>query len=193
MKKARRGFAQEPYDCQYEWADDCFVQCGGSGIVLNGGLEKTLGSKTVGEIVDNLKENYSYTTAFFEAFPRNPDTFIRGEGATIEEAETKAWNAFMKFSACEHPEFEKRKFRNGAGFCVKCGMFKSKAFKPWEKCVVCKKPTFYHQVDENTVMCKKDFYNLPYEQIGTLKYLYDEEEWIKHTEEAKLNNDYNED
>lgn len=161
--------------------------------MLNGGLEKTLGSKTVGEIVDNLKENYSYTTAFFEAFPRNPDTFIRGEGATIEEAETKAWNAFMKFSACEHPEFEKRKYRNGAGFCVKCGMFKSKAFKPWEKCVVCKKPTFYHQVDENTVMCKKDFYNLPYEQIGTLKYLYDEEEWIKHTEEAKLNNDYNED
>lgn len=191
MKTARRSFGQA-YECQKDWPEDCFVQCGDNGLVLKGGMEKTLGSKTIGEAVDNLKEHYSYTTAFFEAFPRTPETFIRGEGATVEEAEEKAWKAYEKFSACEHPEFEKRKYRNGAGFCVKCGMFKSRAFEPWEQCVVCGKPTFYHPVDENTMMCKKDFYNLPYEEIGTLKYMVDEAEWKEMTEEARINNDYDE-
>ncbi len=63
MKIARKSFG-EAYVCKYEWPEDCFVQCGDNGIVCG-------------------KE--SYTTAFFEAFPESPKTFLRGEGAFVEE------------------------------------------------------------------------------------------------------------
>ena len=58
------------YECKYDWKDNCFVQCGDEGVVL--------------DKVD------SYLTAFFEAFPKEPKTFIRGEGKTIAEAEKQA-------------------------------------------------------------------------------------------------------
>lgn len=141
MKYARRTF-KEPYACQYEWDEDCFVQCGGNGIVLKGGLEKTLTSTSLADASKNIEEHLSYRTAFFEAFPNNPSTFIRGEGATIEEAETKAWNFFQKISKCDHPDFDRRKYTNGAGFCTECGMFKSKAFEPLTRCIVCDTPTY---------------------------------------------------
>lgn len=114
--KARRGFGAEAYVCLQKWPFKCFVQCGGDGLVFE--------DDDKGDLQDIKK------TAFFEAFPRDPDTFIRGEGATIEEAEEKAFAKLIKYQACTGHEFERRKYTNGAGFCKHCGLFKSGAFEP---------------------------------------------------------------
>ena len=58
---------KEPYVLKCDWPEDCFVQGGTSGLVLKG--------------------KSTYKTAFFEAFPKNPDCFVRGEGESLEEAE----------------------------------------------------------------------------------------------------------
>lgn len=83
----------------------------------------------------------TYQTAFVEAFPKTPKTFIRGEGETIAEAEKDAWEQLQKYSACNHPSFERRGYTNGAGLCMACDMFKSSAFEPTTKCCVCDSPT----------------------------------------------------
>lgn len=124
-----------PIACLKPWPEDCGVQCGGEGLVL----------------VDGGK---SYTTAFFEAFPKEPKTFIRGEGATIADAEADAWAQFEKFSACPHPAFERRKYRNGAGFCVACGMFKSQCFEPSERCCICGVPTYHTEDNKGCWYCE---------------------------------------
>lgn len=95
------------------WPEDCFIQWGGQGLVFR-----------------HEKEGGCYTTAFFEAFPNDPKTFIRGEGASIEEAEKSAFKQFEHFRACPGHEFERRNYTNGAGFCKHCGLFKSDAFEP---------------------------------------------------------------
>ena len=135
------------YTCRHPWPEDCSVQCGGDGIVF---VEKSLEEafedpiQTAGEVmgIAESTDKSSYRTAFFEAFPRNPNTFIRGEGKTREEAEDAAWTKFQKHSACEHPAFEKRGYNNGAGFCVACGMFSSKHYAPWDKCPGCDHPVY---------------------------------------------------
>lgn len=75
MKLASRT-GEEPFKCRYNWPEDCYVQCGEFGVVIS--------------------DNGNYETAFFEAFPKQPKTFIRGEGKSIEEAETQAWREFQK-------------------------------------------------------------------------------------------------
>jgi hypothetical protein len=84
---------------QHPWPEECFVQGGSNGIVLAG--------------------KDTYTTAFVEAFP--DETFLRGEGKTIAEAEDKCWTQYQKLVSCEHGPFEARGYKNGCGFCVKCG------------------------------------------------------------------------
>lgn len=150
------------YECQYEWPDDCFAQYGDRGIVFQEGtLQESFKDpkKGLSDFVKAQKNVPSapkhYRTAFFEAFPKNPDTFIRGEGSTVEEAETEAWKKFQRYSTCEHHEFERKKYRNGAGLCVKCGMFKSKVFEPLDKCTVCNKNTNYSCDDDGNYYCKK--------------------------------------
>jgi hypothetical protein len=93
------------------WPDDCYVQWGDTGVVFR-----------------RKEHGGSYETAFFEAFPG--DTFIRGEGKTVAEAEAHAFAQFIRFSACSGHDFERRNYTNGAGFCKHCGMFKGKAFEP---------------------------------------------------------------
>ncbi len=119
---ASRSFGAKPYSCEHPWPEDCHIQCGDRGLVL-------------------VRGGKSYTTAFFEAFPRKPDTFIRREGKTVAEAEAKAWAALERYSECEHPAFERRKYKNGAGFCIECGMFKGGVFEPTTKCHICGEPT----------------------------------------------------
>ena len=94
MKTARRSFNKEPYNCLKPWPEDCFCQCGGNGVVFTD-------NSSMGELLTNPKDQQEaikavlgeeskkthYKTAFFEAFPKNPSCFIRGEGKTIEEAE----------------------------------------------------------------------------------------------------------
>jgi hypothetical protein len=94
--------------------------------------EKTLFALFQAKTGKELKDSSYYKTAFFEAFPENPRTFIRGEGKTVKEAEEKAWEKLQGYLACEGHEFERRNYKNGVGFCKYCNMFKSHAFKPLE-------------------------------------------------------------
>lgn len=124
------------YECKFPWDDDCGLQYGEKGVVLT-------------------KKGDSYTTAFLEAFPNNPDTFIRGEGATVEEAEKNAWEQLQRYRSCKKHEFERRGYENGAGFCKHCGLFKSKAFEPLTKCKICGKPTYYTSDINGNYYCEE--------------------------------------
>lgn len=119
MKKASKSFGDD-FDCKKDWPEDCYVQCGGSGIVFKSNSDAG-----------------SYLTAFFEAFPKNPKTFIRGEGANIEEAEANAWDKFQRILACDKHEYKRHGEEHG--ICVKCGLFTSEVFSPNEDCSVCNK------------------------------------------------------
>ena len=161
MRFARRSFG-EPYPCQKTWPEDCFVQCGGNGIVFtkSGALEQALtDNDTIQEVVsgvllDTPVQSPHYRTAFFEAFPQNPDSFIRGEGASIEEAEEKAWTQYQKIVNCTGHEYERRDYKNGAGFCKHCNMFASNVFEPDETCYLCGAKTYYGRTKEKNWYCE---------------------------------------
>ena len=133
------------YECKYDWPEECFVQCGDEGVVFD-------------------KED-SYSTAFFEAFPKNPNTFIRGEGKTIEDAEKKSWEVLQQYKSCSHHEFERRGYENGVGFCKHCNLFNSHAFEPLNKCTVCGTPTHYMQVLDGNWYCKEHEDCIPDDQL----------------------------
>jgi hypothetical protein len=115
MKLARNSCG-EPYACQAPWPESCFVQCGGKGVVIS--------------------PAGNYRTAFFEAFP---DTFIRGEGGTIEEAEASAWGIYQRQLACPGHDYARRG-DSEHGTCRHCGRFQTDAFKPVHSCTICSKP-----------------------------------------------------
>lgn len=110
---------------RHPWPDDCKVQGGANGVVFTRDPDRP-----------------SYRTAFVEAFPVEPRTFVRGEGATVEEAEDDAWAKLSAILGCPtgHADFETRGYRNGLGFCTACGMSRSGAFDVKEvghPCAVC--------------------------------------------------------
>lgn len=77
-----------------------------------------------------------YSTAFFEAFPL--DTFIRGEGDTVEEAETNAWNKYQKQLHCKEHEYERVPNRkDGYARCIHCNIHHSRIFNSTHTCSVC--------------------------------------------------------
>lgn len=123
MTKIIKTNSNEDYQLQYDW-NDIFVQCNDSGIVLG---------------------QNPYTTAFFESFPRKPDTFIRGEGKTIQEAETAAWNKYQKTLGCQDHEY---KYHSdiGHGKCIHCNLFTSYALPNKLCCSVCNKEGSYFNV-----------------------------------------------
>lgn len=133
------------YECKQDWLDDCFVQCGDEGFVVS--------------------EKDSYLTAYFEAFPNNPKTFIRGEGKTIEEAEKKAWETLQLYSSCPNHEFERRGYENGVGFCKHCNLFNSNAFEPLNKCTICEVPTHHIQALNRKWYCKEHEDCIPDDQL----------------------------
>jgi hypothetical protein len=143
MLQARNSFGP-PYDCKYDW--NCGVQCGSKGITV-----KDLDAALEGDL---SKRNISYTTAFFEAFPRNPDTFIRGEGKTIEEAEENAWQELQGYLACSEHEWEPRNYTNGAAFCKKCNLFGSKMWGINTVCSICSHPTTYSTASDGKIYCE---------------------------------------
>jgi hypothetical protein len=69
---------------------------------------------------------------FIEAFPREPSTFIRGEGATFTDAEDALWAKWSRITGCPAAatghDFEPRGYRNGAGICRHCSLFGSNVF-----------------------------------------------------------------
>ncbi len=133
MTKIIKTNYNKDYQLQYDW-NDIFLQCNDSGIVL--------GKKP-------------YKTAFFEAFPKNPDTFIRGEGQTIQEAETNAWNKYQKILECKNHEY---KYHSdiGHGKCIHCNLFTSYALPNKICCSVCNKEGSYFDipVPDSTYECK---------------------------------------
>ena len=139
-------------ECKMPWPEDCKVQCGRRGIV-------------------GTKDGKTYYTAFFEAFP---GTFIRGEGEIIEEAERACWEKFQTYNAChlDHtdPEnFERRSYKNGAGFCKECGYFGSKMFEPSEECCQCGAKTFHTQDTQNRWWCEDCSDGVPEEFLTSLQ------------------------
>lgn len=146
MNKLAKDSFGEDYLCKYKWDYDCFVQCGDEGLVLS--------------------NNNDYFTAFFEAFPKSPNTFIRGEGNTIEEAEEKAWSQLQRYKECKNHEYERNGYTNGSGFCKHCGLFKSHAFEPSTKCKKCNKPTAYTCDINNEWYCEEHKDLIPNELLN---------------------------
>lgn len=136
MINARNSFGPD-YACKYAW--DCFVQCGEKGVVFS--------------------QKGNYTTSFFEAFPKNPSCFIRGEGTNIEEAEKDAWYKYLKILSCDH-EMERRNRKDGYGYCKHCS-YSSMVFEPLTKCCKCKKPTRFTSDIKNNFYCKKHSITIP--------------------------------
>lgn len=127
---------------RHPWPDEAKVQGGDDGVVFTRDPERP-----------------SYRTAFVEAFIPEPETFLRGEGATIEEAEDAAWAKFTAVQSCPsgHATFETRGYRNGAGFCTGCGMFQSDVFDVKEvghPCSVCGAGCFWTNVGDDW-FCKE--------------------------------------
>lgn len=105
MSEAGRPIAHTPEVTRHPWPEEIsLIQGGARGLVLR-------------------RDGDDYQTAFVEVFP--PGTFIRGEGKTIADAEDVAWGAYQRLAACpahpDHGPFERRQYRNGAGFCTQCG------------------------------------------------------------------------
>ena len=106
---------------------------------------------------------------FWEAFPINPQTFIRGEGPTLEAAELDAWNQLQKYMACPGHEFERRGYTNGAGFCKHCNMFQSHVFEPDQPCVNCGDKNGYGYDNQNRWWCKDCWHKMPKELWNRLR------------------------
>ena len=110
---------KEEYTCTYDWPNDCFIQGGSDGIVFS--------------------KNGNYRIAYFEAFPKNPKCFLRGEGETLKDAEENCYKQFLKVTSCEEHKFIRSKgYHNGMGTCTKCGLM-TVVFEPEYKCVCCGK------------------------------------------------------
>lgn len=129
------GSGRYSHKIECDWPDDCYVQWGSCGVVLC---------------------ETPYKTAFFEAFPKEPETFIRGEGKTISEAEKNAFDKLQKYLLCNNHEFERGGYTSGAGVCKKCGMFSSTAFEyPTTKCYWCGKPTNFYVDNQRRYWCEE--------------------------------------
>lgn len=121
------------------WPEGTFLQGGDKGVVLS------------------RKPEGNYTTAFVEAHNQEIG-FIRGEGATWEEAEAAAWAKAQKAMACPGHEWEPRDYTNGGGFCKNCNRFKGDAFTAEDlglTCEVCKVFTNWHRESDGTFRCKE--------------------------------------
>lgn len=132
-RKLAKRSCGDPYLCIHSWPDDCKVQCGG-----------------------DLKYGF-----FFEAYPRDPGTFLRGNSKEgIAQAEQEAWDEFVVQSSCslDHTDaanFERRDYTNGVGFCTSCGFFASQIFPPSEICCNCGKNTYNAQDNTGDWWCEE--------------------------------------
>jgi hypothetical protein len=140
------------YDSKYDW--NCFCQGGSNGIVLpSGSIDKIFGSDPIKGLSEGIANKESYTTAFFEAFPKEPSCFLRGEGKTIEDAEESCWIKYQKVLNCNH-EMERRDRTDGYGYCKHCS-YSSMVFEPLTKCCKCNKPTAFSKDYKDKYYCEK--------------------------------------
>lgn len=134
---------KETVDASQPWPEDIeLLQGGAKGLVLSTTANKP-----------------SYTTAFVEAFLNN--SFYRGEGTTLEEAEKACFLKYKASMECVNHEWESRGYKNGAGFCKHCNLFKSHCFTSKElglSCFVCGEDYYDSEKDDDNVshdLCKK--------------------------------------
>lgn len=116
----RGTFYESPHDY-----GGVFVQGGESGLVV-------------------VTNGQNYYTAFVEC--ATDTTFIRGEGATLAEADEECWAKLQAFQGCPGHEFEPRGYRNGAGTCKHCKTFRARVFTAAQLflfCTQCGTPTFH--------------------------------------------------
>ena len=157
IPKRNLSLPDDGYLCHRPWWKETFCQCGESGVVLG----------------------RPGTTAFFEAFPKNIDTFIRGEGTTLEEAEEKAWQQFVKIYHCPGHEFEARGYRNGCGICKHCGMLGSDVLPLTEKCQNCGKLSYWSLDKHDQVWCEDCEHLCPEEDLSESQIMSREIEGMK--------------
>lgn len=161
MEKYASNSSGKPWLCLQSWPLDCSVQCGGHGIVLpSGSFNKIMSPKThpmqsLEMLADAAADEEPYTTAFFEAFPKSPKCFIRGEGKTIEEAEAAAFKKFAGILGCPGHEFEPRGRKDGYGYCKHCALSMPEVLPILNKCCKCKEPTNWSTDDRGRFYCKK--------------------------------------
>lgn len=105
----------------------------------------------------------SYRTAFIECFPEG--SFIRGEGATLEDADKSCFSQLSAYLTCTNHEWEPRGYRNGGGICARCGQFGSGVFTPDElglRCRTCGTPTFHTARGISKPVCEEHDERWPY-------------------------------
>lgn len=104
MAERRRIIANTETMARHPWPEDLYVQGGDLGVVMS--------------------PKGNYRTAFVEAFP---GTFLRGEGATVTEAEDACWAQYQRYLHCDgngpHGPMERRGYRNGGAICGRCGVW----------------------------------------------------------------------
>jgi hypothetical protein len=182
---ARKSFS-DYYQCAHPWPNDCMVQCGDNGIVLKShSIQDVLSDpdKTINSVIAVLDPSTPSTpslpftrTAFFEAFPRIPDTFIRGEGPTLQEAEQSAWDQYQKYLLCDgsnlatngiaiHGPYDPRSYENGAGFCVKCGLWFPRVVPSPHSCQECGTLTWYARDNSGGWWCKDHSPHIPQDKL----------------------------
>ena len=178
MKQARNSDSRHPYPCLKPWPEDCFVQCGGHGIVVED-LEQALENpqETIKTVLGKETTQKHYKTAFFEAFPKNPSCFIRGEGSNIEEAEENAYKKYQGIISCVNHEFERRGRTDGYAYCKHCS-YSSTVLDPLTTCVECQTPTAKFHDKNKAHHCMHHYYSLPLEEsVGEGLGMVSKEEW----------------
>lgn len=116
-----------PESCGYTpkcaWGEDVQIQWGDHGITIHR-QEKTI----------------TLVHAFFEAFPQSPDTFLRGEGESLEEAEKKCFAWYTKMINCGDHDWDRRDRTDGYAYCKKCKI-EATVLDPLTTCYKCGVPT----------------------------------------------------
>ena len=165
--RVARQSGNSPYVCKHDWPIAVQVQCGDDGMVFPARtLEGVLSGQVSGVDVLSGKQEH-YKTAFFEAFPRDPQTFIRGEGQSIEEAESKCWESYQRILSCPKHDFERRDRDDGYCFCKHCGL-SGMFMQPLHPCRGCKATEYelYGRDKDGNGHCKTCYKNLPEEQLS---------------------------
>lgn len=143
------GRPRDKVECHHEWPDDCFAQSGDM--------------KRYQDFARKHGREPHDKRFFFEAFPRNPNTWLRGEGDTFQQAEDACWKSWQKILACPGHEFDRRGRDDGYAFCKHCplhGMF----LEPLTRCAVCGKTDCYAVVNVNGQeqnYCRECWWNMP--------------------------------
>jgi hypothetical protein len=151
----------KPYVAKYDWKKT-YIQGGDSGVVFCRGK--------------------SYETSFIEVFPKigKHSTFIRGEGASMREAEEAAMIKVKGAESCLEHEFSRKvsgsERTDGSGVCIKCNLFSSTALDPMTKCFLCNTPT--KKKFGSKFVCLEDYYKMDIKDV-----IYEAQE--KHNEMIK--------